>query len=331
VKQTYVFDFYNLYIPRGKQYKNDGLGIRIAPLKFAEEFEKHRRSFSKLYHSGGWKTAKCFIKAENEEDAKRLASWIEFLYSFAQSRSVFFLGWYKYKKGKKYSSFQAKFVIPRENRFSELVSGVSTRGAFFTRDIAIFIDASLKTLSESKEGKLKNILTAIHSYELSRSETVWELRFLICWIVLEKLANIHYDKLKSKSQLFSKIEKRAIKNSLAKTLDENLEHDRRLPFLKRSLTRNFLYEHDTFEKVRVYLESLNLGFENKKLNALLKNLVKIRVGLVHRLDSALLEREPQLLFDLQKIMENVIFRLLGVSKQMQSKLLLHQYNRGNKL
>ena len=38
--QTYVFDFYNLYIPKGKPYKNEELGIRITPLKFAEEFNK---------------------------------------------------------------------------------------------------------------------------------------------------------------------------------------------------------------------------------------------------------------------------------------------------
>lgn len=331
MERTYVFDFYNLYIPKGKQYKNDELGIRITPLKFAEEFEKHRGSFSKPYHSGGWKTAKCFIKAENEKDAKKLAIWIEFLYSFAQSRSVFFLGWYEYKKGKKYSSFQSKFVVPRENRFSELLAGVRTGGPFFTRDIAIFIDTSLKTLCESKEGKLKNILTAIHSYELSRSQTIWESRFLICWIVLEKLANIHYDKLKSKSQLFSKKERGAIKTHLAKTLDKNLKGDRRLPLLKKSITRNFLFERDTFEKIRIYLRSLDLGFDNRKLNALLRTLIRVRVGLVHRLDSALLTKEPQLLFYLQTIMENVIFRLLGISKQMQSRFLLHQYNRGNKL
>jgi len=300
-------------------------------LKFAEEFAKYRRSFSKPYYRGGWKTAKCFIKAENEDDAKKLAIWVELIYSFAQSRSVFFSDWYEYKKGKKHSSFQARFVVQRENRFSELLHGVSIRGPFYTRDIAPFIDVSLKTLNESNKGKLKNILTAISSYNISHSEIVWELKFLICWIILEKLANSHYDKLKSKSQLFSKIEKRAIKNSLSKTLDENLKGDRRLSFLKRSITRNFLYEHNTFEKVRIYLESHDLGFEKKKLNAMLKNLIKIRVGLVHRLDSALLEREPQHLFYLQKIMENVIFRLLGANKQMQSKFLLHQYNRGNKL
>ena len=331
MKRTYVFNFYNLYIPRREQYKNDEFGIRITPLKFAEEFAKYRRSFAKPYYRGGWKTAKCFIKAENEEDAKKLAFWVEYIYSFAQSRSVYFLAWYEYRRGKKYSSFQSRFVVPRENRFSELLHGVSIKGPFYTRNIASFVDVSLRTLNESNKGKLKNILTAINSYNISHSETVWELKFLICWIVLEKLANTHYDKLKSKSQLFSKIEKKVIKSSLSKTLDKNLKRDKRLSFLKRSITRNFLYEHNTFEKVRIYLESLDLGFENRKLNAMLKSLIRVRVGLVHRLDSALLKREPQLLFYLQTIMENVIFRLLGVSKQMQSKFLLSQYNRGNKL
>lgn len=39
MSNTYVFDFYNLYIPKGKKYENKELGIKIIPLKFAEEFE----------------------------------------------------------------------------------------------------------------------------------------------------------------------------------------------------------------------------------------------------------------------------------------------------
>lgn len=101
--KTYVFDFYNLYIPRYKNYENKEFGIKIIPLKFAEEFEKNRTKFSKPYFRGGWKTAKCFIKAETEGGAREIADWLEFLYSFAQSRSVFFTSWYEYKKGKKYN------------------------------------------------------------------------------------------------------------------------------------------------------------------------------------------------------------------------------------
>jgi len=73
-----------------------------------------------------------------------------------------------------------------------------------------------------------------------------------------------------------------------------------------SITRNFLYEPDTFEKIRKYLESLDLGFDNRKLVKLLKILIEVRSSLVHHLEAALLTREPILLFYLQKIMENVI-------------------------
>lgn len=331
MKRTYVFDFYNMYIPRGKPYKNDEMGIRITPLKFAEEFERHRSSFSKPYYSGGWKTAKCFIKSENEESAKKLALWIEFIYSFVQRRSVFFISWYEYRKGKKHSSSQARFVIPRENRFSELLKGIRTRDNMYTEDLSSFVDVALKTLSESSEQVLNNTLTAIHSYDLSHSETNWEVKFLICWCVLERLANFNYDKLKSKSTLFSKKEKKEIRKHLEEELEKVLKKDRRLSFIKKSISRNFLYEHNTFEKVRIYLESLDLGFDNDKLENILLKLVKVRVGLVHRFYSALLEREANLLFYLQTIMENVIFRLLGVNEIQQTRFILNQYNRGNEL
>jgi hypothetical protein len=329
--KTYVFDFYNLYIARGNKYSNDELKIRIIPLKLAEEFERQRRSFAKPYYRGSWKTAKCYIKAEDEENAKKLAIWLEFLYSFAQNRSVFFLGWYQYAKGKRFSSFEAKFVEPRENRFSELIHGVCTTGVFYTRDISLFLDNALKTLHESEENYAREILTVIHANSISHSELVYKLRFLICWIALEKLAQGYYSKLKSKKRVFSRGEVKTIKASLVQTLNTILKGHRGLPLLRKSVTRNFLYEHGTFEKVSIYLKSLDLGFENTKLDQMLKDLIRVRTGLVHRLESNLLDRQLELLFYLQKITENVIFRLLGVDRQMQSRLFLSQYNRGNRL
>ena len=98
MKQTFVFNFYNLYIPKGRPYINKELGIKVFPLKLAEDFEKNRRSSTSPFYRNGWKTAKCHIKAQEEDDARKYASWLEFLYSFAQSRSVFFLRCYLYKK-----------------------------------------------------------------------------------------------------------------------------------------------------------------------------------------------------------------------------------------
>ncbi len=329
--ETYVFDFYNLYIPKDKKYENKELGIRIIPLKLAEEFEKNRTKFSKPYYRGVFKTAKCFIKSKTEDEAKKNASWLEFLYSFAQSRSVFFLGWYKYKKGKKYSSFQSKFVKPRENRFSELIHGVHTRGVFYTRDISLFIDTSLKKLSESKKEELDGLLTTIYAYNISHSEIVRELKFLICWTALEKLSNNNYNVHKSHNKLFEKSEIAFIKRAVKFTLDFLSFFDKRIKKIIRNIDQNYLYEHNTLDKIIIYLNLIDIGFEEQKLKNVLEKLLKIRNSLVHHLNSDLLIKEPQLLFYLQMIMENEIFRKLGIDKEMQKRFLLNQYNRGNEL
>ncbi|MCH7560056.1 MAG: hypothetical protein IIC67_01570 [Thaumarchaeota archaeon] len=331
MSETYVFDFYNLYIPKGMKYENKELGIKIIPLKLAEEFEKNRTKFSKPYYRGGWNIAKCFIKSKTENDAKKIASWLEFLYSFAQSRSVFFLSWYKYKNGRKYSSSQAKFVEHRENRFSELVYAVYVSKARYTRDISLFIDTALKKLNDSKDEELNKILTTIHAFLVSNSQMAQELKFLICWMALEKLANIYYNAYKSKNRLFSKDELKKLKFDLESALKKSLGSDERLELVRKSITRNFLYEHNTFEKIMLYSDHLDLGFDKKKLRKVLSNLIEVRGSLVHDLHSTSLTKTPQLLFYLQLIMENVMFRVLGIDKNMQKTLLLNQYNRGNEL
>src|SRR3989338_2628313 len=164
MNRTYVFDFYNLYIPKGKSYSNKNLGIRISPLKNSEDFEKNRTKLSSSYRNGGWKIAKCHIKAKNKDDAKKYAVWLEFIYSFAQSRSVFYLYIYEYKSCKKYFSFESKFVEPIENRFYELVYGIKTNGAFFTRDIGEFINNALDTLNSVNDEKRAEILQTIHAH-----------------------------------------------------------------------------------------------------------------------------------------------------------------------
>ena len=83
--------------------------------------------------------------------------------------------------------------------------------------------------------------------------------------------------------------------------------------------------------MKLYFNSLDLGFDNAKLNKMLSKLIGIRGSLVHNLNSNLLIKEPPLLFYLQMIMENVIFRIVGIDKDMQKKFLLHQYNRGKEL
>ena len=269
MNETYVFDFHNLYIPKGMKYENKKFSVKITPLKFAEEFEKNRRKHSKPYCSGGWKTAKCFIRSKSVEEAVKIANWIEFLYSFAQSRSVFFLSWYKYKNGKEHSSSQSKFIETRENRFSELVGGVYINRGRYTKDISLFIDAALMKLNESKEEERGTILLTLHALLVSYSQMPIELKFLTCWLALEKLSNNHYSlcksSYKSKNTIISKEESKNIKICLKKALDTPPRNDRRLSFVMQIITRISCNEHNTMEKMILYLQHLDLDFDSQKL------------------------------------------------------------------
>lgn len=68
---TYVFDFYNRYIPGGHQSENRPKRIRIEPLAQAEEFAEKRREDDSKYAEGDWRTAKCYTTADDESEAKR--------------------------------------------------------------------------------------------------------------------------------------------------------------------------------------------------------------------------------------------------------------------
>jgi len=331
MKRVFVFDFYNLYIPKGKEYLNKKEGIRIKRLKLAEEFENNRKKLSSKYSRHAWRTAKCYITSSSEKDAKAKAMLLEHLYSFAQNRAVFFVGWYEYKKGSKYFSAESKFIETRENRFSELIHGVHTGGAIYTRDISLFIDTAIQSIMKMKKHKMEEILTSIHSYNISKSDMVNEMQFLLCWILLEKLANSNYNIYKSKNKLFSKDELKNIKEELQKTLNEILKNDKRLFSIRKSVTRNFLYEHSTYEKMMRYLKSLNLGFNEDKLKSKIRVLLGIRGKLVHNLHSEALINKIQNLFYLQKITEKVLLRNLGIDEELEKKFIIQQYNLGKEI
>ena len=327
---TFVFDFFNLYIPEGKEYVNEEKGVRITPLKLAEDFENNRKDLFSKYRYGGWKTAKCYIKSNNEKDAIELATWLEFLYSFAQNRSIFFLNWYKYTEGEKYSSSKSKFIENKENRFSDIIFGTLLGNARYTREINLFIDTAIETLSKSDENIQKEILTAVHAYLSSQSEMPAELKFLIAWISLEKLATSHYKiNYKSKSQLFEKNERKDIIKSIEKTLHSIISEQKKYNIVKRNLNKKFLYEHDTHGKVSIYLDSLDLGFHRKDLKSSINKLIGIRIDLVHDLNSAKLLKKPWIHI-LNTINEQVILRLLGIDKTLEKQFVLNQFSEPKK-
>lgn len=219
----------------------------------------------------------------------------------------------------------------RENRFSELVYAIRGRRGGYTRNISLFIDTALKKLNESNDKEQNKILATIHAYIISNSQMAQELKFLTCWAALEKLANAYYNIYKSKNRLFSKSELKRLKLDLEKALEKSLGDDKRLSLVRKSITRNFLYEHNTLEKIMLYSCHLDLEFDESKLRKMVKKLIGVRGGLVHDLQSSSLSKSPNLLFYLQMIMENVLFRVLGVDKNMQKQFLLNQYNRGTEL
>jgi len=189
---TYVFEFFNLYIPKDEKYYNNEYGIKIIPNEFAEEFEKNRKNLSSKYRYGAWYTADCYIDAKKIEDAKKIANWINFIFSFAQSRNVLFHKYYEKEKGKEHSTVESKFIPIRENHNHDLIYGIFLNASRYDRDISLFVDIALKTLKESTEEKLKLVNNTVYSYLESKNAMVIELQFLINWIALEKLSNDYY-------------------------------------------------------------------------------------------------------------------------------------------
>lgn len=328
---TYVFEFCNLYLPKGTKYVNKDLGIRIVPLKFAEKFENKRREYSEPYNQGIWMTARCFINAKSEVDAKELAHLLEQIYSFAQSRVVLFTRWYPYTKGRKYSSWESKFMEFKHNRDSEMVFGVCTGGPWHTRDISLFVDTSLDTLMKLTKNQRDGIIVLMRALHISESEMVSPLKYLACWIALEKLANHHYIKIKSRERFFDSTERDNLKENISSYLDELLKDDPRVSTLKRNFRANYLYELNTYDKMHSYLSSLELGFDEKKLEKMLEQLVQVRRALAHHLDSEVLNKKPQLLNYLRKIARVVVLRLLGISLMKQKRYILHGLNYGKEL
>jgi hypothetical protein len=282
MSETFVFEFYNLYL--SKEYVNETEGIIIKPLKIAKEFEKNRSKNSSQYHYNCWKTAECQIQSDNDDEAKMIGYWLESIFSFAQKRSIF---WYGYKKGVDESHFESRFVLPIENRSPDLIYGTFYEKGKFNRDISLFIDTAIRTLRNCNHPRRNEILTTINCYLTSHSQICEELQFLAAWICIEKLSKAyHYsnhNKLASNKKIFDKEEKMKIKQSLGEALDSILKDDLRASFLKKNLEKNYIYEPDTHGKLSSYLHSLDLGLDQKELEKTLGELVEIRRGLVHDL------------------------------------------------
>lgn len=319
--ETFVFDFYNLYLPKGTKYENERLGIKIEPLKLAEEFQNNRKKYSSKYHRDGWKIAQCCIKSDNESNAKKIASRVEFLYSFAQNRSVFFLKWYNAKNGKKYYSRESKMIEYRNNNSSELISG-SYNKLGYTKDISLFINKSLTKMSTVSEKELDVILRSLHAYNISNSQIPVELKFLTCWMILEQLSNNYYHKIKSQPEVYDKKKINERKEKVNRCLESCFKGDSQLSMIQRNVNKTYLYEYDTVTKLMQYFVYLKIGFNNVVLKEKIIILSEIRNKLTHNLHSIAFTNDYSLLQDLQVICQNTLFRILDINEDVQKKLMI---------
>lgn len=321
--ETYVFDFFNLYIPDGLDYTNEWRDIRIEPLKVAEEFEEERSNMGSKHQNQYWKTAKAYIHA-SEEEAKEIATWIGYIYSFAQLRSIYWRTCYPYKKG--YSHRYSRTVMPKplKNRGPPLISGIiEDNGPFYTPDLSEFIDTGIETLRDYNEDERSNAIATIDMYLSARSESQMSARFLYLWIAIERNANRNYKSFinATGNEIFTNDERNRLQKHLSSFLDENLPK-KQAEFLKNRLSKNYLYEHSTTEKVRFYLEYIAGEFDDNELREILEIGKQIRNPIVHNFYGDRLAENIGLLQQLQKMLSFVIFELLGVGENLQKRLLL---------
>jgi len=187
--ETYVFEMQNLYIPRDEVYDSDSFPIRIEPIEGVEGFEEERTEDGSKYRTGYWRTAICFIEAE-EERARELAECLTYVYSFFQSRDV---RWDTYHpegspdEVRRMSTYQ----FPLENTQMRFVRAVYEGGISWNANIGALVEVALETLDELSEPDRRDLFRNISMFLEAEASNVMALKHTCLWMVLEANANKH--------------------------------------------------------------------------------------------------------------------------------------------
>lgn len=222
---TYVFDFYNLYIPDDHEYTNADLGIRIESLVQAEAFEEGRPDGGSKYTSGDWTTAKCYIDAADEDMALRRADWLAFLYSFAQRRRAYWDSYYPYSEGYA-GETERDVLIPRiKNDKLPIIQGIT---GFGLSRIDPFIDASLNRLDAADEDMRSDILSTVNLFLNSAARGLFSAKFLFAWIGIERTSEWNYEEWVNLpgNELVTDDERAVIKDGITDVLQDKLNKHR---------------------------------------------------------------------------------------------------------
>lgn len=320
MSRTYVFDFYNLYLPDGAEYRNKTEGIRIRPLDAAEVFESNRQDPDSKYYDGDWKTAKCHVVADTEDEAIELAEWLAFLFSFAQSRRAYWDTYYLHNEGYSGKTTLNNRVPPISHQKIPVIRAAVPLG---NKRMDPFIDAALdclRTLSMVEQG---HVFSTINLYLSSKARGLFASKFLFAWIALESNANRNYSEYLNVTgnDFVPPASKDRIQEEIIEAVHDALPDDKAATMEDR-LTRGHLYEHRKRDKIKIYLDHLFVDFDDSQVLEILRDADRIRNEIAHEFYDKTLVANDQLLFQLHRILVMVIFDMLDIPESVLRRLVL---------
>jgi len=317
--ETFVFELQNLYIPEDEVYDSEEFPIRIEPVEGVKEFEEERRENGSEYGTGYWRTAQCFIGAD-EERARELAEWLSFVYSFFQMRDV---RWDTYYPATSPEDIRRAntYRIPIDNTQMRFIKAVHESGPMFNSNIGSLVGVALRTLDGLSEQDRRDVFRNISMFLQAEASNMMALKHTCLWMVLEANANRHYNRFK-KSQgdvLFDEDEQNRICDVVLSEFGDEFS-DAQLRHLEWLLNRNDIYEDSSRVKILDYVEYLDLGFDMDEVDRIIREAHEIRNRVLHQIEEQRLKNNSDILVDMRKLVMFVILRELGVEPEWQNKL-----------
>jgi hypothetical protein len=318
---TWVFDFYNLYLPEGSEYRSTKYNIRIEPLKIAETFEEKRTDRNSKFSTDYWRTSKVYIKQDIDR-AKELADWLSHIYSLAQNRDVCWTRYYPYADGYTNSHFRSTTTLALDNSGTRYIKGIS--GNKQKQNLGEFVDIALQTFDQAPEHDRSHLIGSIMTYLESKGQTFWSFGFLNLWMILESMANKNYrDYLQQPDNepLFTSEERDELRETVISHLKNGDWSASQIQRIQHTLEPNYIFEMSTETRIKIYLEYLNIGFDIDEIQDITQTAQEIRNPIVHKLNSEKLMNQVGVVQKLRKIIFYVLLRELGVEKDLQERFV----------
>jgi len=301
-------------------YDSDEFPIRIEPIEGVEDFEENRREDGSEYGTGYWKTALCFIEAD-EERAEELAELLTYVYSFFQNRDVRWETYYP-EGAPEEARNKNTYRMPIDNTGLRFVRAVHERGAFFSENIGRLVDLALTTINEADERLATDLRANISLFLHAEATQLVIPKFLLLWLVLEANADRNYHRymMSQREYLFDNDEKERVREYVLEEFEDEFSEGQ-LNRLEYNLGKDFIFEPSTLVKIKKYAEQIDLGFDLDEVEEIVEEAREIRNEVVHSIDESGLQGNTDLLVALRKMVMFLILRELGVEPEWQDRLV----------